>query len=1370
MDNYDRIIDYLAWGSGAGTSDDDAVTWNQWTNESFIDISIFQENETIGRDKLSTDTDTTGDWEKPTTGDADPFGLHASSQTSGAQNVDPSGNILINEIMHNPIGGPFDTDWDYKKRIRIYSSQVAGDLTDFPILINITDNDLKNNASSDGSDILFTLTDNETKLDHEIESYDSNTGQLIAWVKIPFLSSTTDTFIYMYYGNSGSSNQQNPEGVWSNGFVGVYHMNEATGNINNSASASNDGTRVNTPTRVSSPFNYGQEFTGGGADDMFDIGDLGLADGVQENLTLSFWANIDDAALESWGRIICKRDDSNSNTVYGAYMNDDISDKDIVFYAGSESGTSEIPKSKWIYVTFTYYDSLKVHYQNGSWVRDDIGGGGPIGASSQAPVTIGAREGPTQNFGGILDEVRISNVERSAEWIETEFNNQNMSNTFFTLNSQESTSAESTYEWVELYNPSDTAVDVTGWYLTDNDGNKFYLDGVGTIPAGGYLVSHLSEAGTNSSTDVYGSITSQAIIQPDASAGKDSCLDNTMGIMCCGEFTGLTVMNNGGTDKRPIFQFSISDMSMGEIIDANIWLYRGSGDITTDATTKVHRVTQSWVEGDNTANSGANWATYDGTNNWATAGGDYDSTAEDTTTILADTNAWYSWDISNLVRNWTSGSVNNYGMIFVSNSGSPAHFVYSSDYSVDTSLRPKLIINYSKRTMLENSDDLALLDDNENIIDYVAWGSNADSDDDDAVTWQQWTDGRYIDTSQLLENETLGRDQYSTDTNLPVDWENISASTADPFGIHATNQTEGYQNLDGADSVLLINEIMFKPATSGWLYRKKIVVDSDKVTNDLTNYPMLFKITDPNLASKARSDGFDIYFSSSDGSTRLNHEIEYYNSGTGELIAWVNVTYLSSSIDTTIYMIYGNPSATDQQNPESVWDENFASVWHLNETGDGSADEFKDSTSNNIDGVGGSGKSWRTPTRTSGKIGYGQDFDGITDYINVSKMDPRSYDDFTISAWYKSSNSTSTDDQYIFNQIEEYSLGPGITFGISDDGGHLDQLRLVTYNETNDGKLYYGTSDVADQEYHFLTVVRANNRIKIYVDGVEETDDFDNHAGQTINVDAIKGPYIGDYPNNAECVNGTIDELRITNGSRNASWIETEFNNQNDTNSFCTVYAEELIGYQWVEIFNNGTSTVDLTGWTLSDNDGNTFSLSGATSISAGGYLVCHLGQAGTNSSTDVYGPPGDFLEDSDDLQLNNSRGEIVDYVAWGADAGADDDDAVTASEWTDGTYIDTSKIAENETIGRDMYSTDTNTPADWENATSEADPYGINATIGTPHAQNVNIIIPEFNFLIVPITIIALIILITNRYKNNSKSNENSQKKKRRVRIRKKR
>jgi len=60
-----------------------------------------------------------------------------------------------------------------------------------------------------------------------------------------------------------------------------------------------------------------------------------------------------------------------------------------------------------------------------------------------------------------------------------------------------------------------------------------------------------------------------------------------------------------------------------------------------------------------------------------------------------------------------------------------------------------------------------------------------------------------------------------------------------------------------------------------WPYRKEITIDHTKIATNLTNFPVLINFSsDPDLAIKAQEDGDDIVFTSDDGSTKLDHEIE----------------------------------------------------------------------------------------------------------------------------------------------------------------------------------------------------------------------------------------------------------------------------------------------------------------------------------------------------------------------------------------------------------------------------------------------------------------------------------------------------------------
>ena len=100
--------------------------------------------------------------------------------------------------------------YTYYREITIDPNNVPGDLTDFPFLFNTSHADLKtvanggkieNTASGGASgsltipaDLVFSPSqDGSDPYDFEVEKYDPATGELIAHVRIPSLSSSADT-------------------------------------------------------------------------------------------------------------------------------------------------------------------------------------------------------------------------------------------------------------------------------------------------------------------------------------------------------------------------------------------------------------------------------------------------------------------------------------------------------------------------------------------------------------------------------------------------------------------------------------------------------------------------------------------------------------------------------------------------------------------------------------------------------------------------------------------------------------------------------------------------------------------------------------------------------------------------------------------------------------------------------------------------------------------------------------------------------------------------------------------------------------------------------------------------------------------------
>ena len=140
--------------------------------------------------------------------------------------------------------------------------------------------------------------------------------------------------------------------------------------------------------------------------------------------------------------------------------------------------------------------------------------------------------------------------------------------------------------------------------------------------------------------------------------------------------------------------------------------------------------------------------------------------------------------------------------------------------------------------------------------------------------------------------------------------------------------------------------------------------------------------------------GSDILFTDSSGN-KFSHEIENYTATTGNLIAWVNVSTVSHTSDTTLLMYYGNAGVANQQNSSGTWNSNYKGVGHLP---NGTSLTANDSTSN-----GNNGSATGGMTGGVGKIGGGAQYPSSNTNDNISIADNASLDisaPYTPSIWF----------------------------------------------------------------------------------------------------------------------------------------------------------------------------------------------------------------------------------------------------------------------------------------------------------------------------------------------------------------------------------
>lgn len=331
-----------------------------------------------------------------------------------------------------------------RKKITIDHAKVSATLAYFPTLIKITnDSEVGAAALSTGYDIRITSADGTTLLAYERESFSivDSVCNAFLWVKVPSLSHTTDTVLYIYYGKADATDGENKTGVWddggSNNYKGVWHLEETgTGTLadyKDSTSYGNHSTNTaNQPTVTPGKIANGQQFDN--LDDKIECG-TNTSLNLTGALTLEAWVKIIHKTTTQF--IISKRSwDLSVSASDIAIFNTKLADDS----APDTEAVSPVLTSGSIYHLVCVYDpsnNSKVVYTNGSAGTSVSKTDGSTPDNSTRYFAIGKSSISNVYSPSAIDEVRVSNIARSAAWISTEYANQSDPVTFLTVGTEE---------------------------------------------------------------------------------------------------------------------------------------------------------------------------------------------------------------------------------------------------------------------------------------------------------------------------------------------------------------------------------------------------------------------------------------------------------------------------------------------------------------------------------------------------------------------------------------------------------------------------------------------------------------------------------------------------------------------------------------------------------------------------------------------------------------------------------------------------------------------------------------------------------------------------------------------------------------------
>ena len=356
------------------------------------------------------------------------FTITATGTTAGGANVTVS-KLYAVEIS-DPTSFPFRID------LTIASSKVNSTLTDFPLLVSLSTSitgfsyngflDGDSDGIRTGGDLRFYAS-NGKELAYEIADWNTS-GTSNIWVKVPTISSSVNTVINAVWGKTGietTPDYATNDPVWSNGFHGVWHLDGMTNNALSDSSPNGFHATAFNGAAIGSA-QVGRGIVLDGTDDYINLGkDAGNPGGV---VGVSFWVK----SSGTRERILSNK--SSDSGTSGWEIFGTSSDTRLWFrgsgssYRYKSGSVTSWSASNWHHVNAGFHAngslSLQVDGVNKSMSS-------PVESiiSSTQDLLLGGAHHESEKWNGAFDEVRISNVVRSADWAKAEYDNQKSSGT-----------------------------------------------------------------------------------------------------------------------------------------------------------------------------------------------------------------------------------------------------------------------------------------------------------------------------------------------------------------------------------------------------------------------------------------------------------------------------------------------------------------------------------------------------------------------------------------------------------------------------------------------------------------------------------------------------------------------------------------------------------------------------------------------------------------------------------------------------------------------------------------------------------------------------------------------------------------------------
>lgn len=304
------------------------------------------------------------------------------------------------------------SSWQHRMKFTFAGYDRSEALSQFPVLVTFSNRvgfDYGQFLSGPWADLRFTDGSMTQELPFEVESWNTG-GASVVWLQLPQLSGT-NTAVWAFWGKADQTAQPYTTNgaVWNNGYAAVWHLDDSADNSKAADSSPNRRNMANTlSTNAVGVTGAAQGFD----PTMWMTATGGLGNLSVTGVTLSAWVqlrgNYNYPMMLTYAGTggMDFRFSTTSRQLQQLFVGGNV----------TAAATDAIPENQWRHVAITLDDAanLLLLFVNGRSVTN------MVSAALHAPtggVAYIARRDSQYGFNGLLDEMQVSSVPRSTNWI-----------------------------------------------------------------------------------------------------------------------------------------------------------------------------------------------------------------------------------------------------------------------------------------------------------------------------------------------------------------------------------------------------------------------------------------------------------------------------------------------------------------------------------------------------------------------------------------------------------------------------------------------------------------------------------------------------------------------------------------------------------------------------------------------------------------------------------------------------------------------------------------------------------------------------------------------------------------------------------------